>query len=72
MAYYLFIRTEDPLSKWELIEVLKSRGVAARALKAYEQMMGSRKMIGKEVVMVEANSPGEAKASLEQQDAQKN
>lgn len=72
MPYYVFLKTEDLASRWELMEVVKSRGVASRALKAYEQMMGSQKVTSKEVVMVEADSLYEARKKLEQQDGETN
>ncbi len=72
MAYYIFLKTEDPPPKWELMEALTSRQIAARALKSYEQMMGSQKVTGKEVVMVEADSVDDARRKLEYQDGETN
>jgi hypothetical protein len=66
MAYYLFIRTRDPPSGWELLEAVKSEGVAIQALKDYKRMLGGQKVT--EIVMVEASSVGDARGKLEYQD----
>jgi hypothetical protein len=66
MAYYLFIRTRDPPSSWELLEAVKSERVAIQALKDYKRMLGGQRVT--EIVMVEANSPGEARGKLEHHD----
>lgn len=66
MAHYLFIRTKDPTSGWELLEAVKSEGIATQALKDYKRMLGGQRIT--EIVMVEANSTGEARGKLESQD----
>lgn len=66
MAHYLFIRTKDPPSGWELLEAVKSEGIAIQALKDYKRMLGGQRIT--EIVMVEANSTGEARGKLESQD----
>jgi hypothetical protein len=65
MAYYLFIRTKDPPSSWELLEAVKNKRVAERAMKDYKRMVGSQKVKERDVVMVEANSAEEARKKLE-------
>jgi hypothetical protein len=66
MAYYLFIRTKDPPSGWELLEAVKRESIAIQALKDYKQMLGTQRIT--EIVMVEANSVGEARGKLEYHD----
>lgn len=66
MAHYLFIRTKDPPSGWELLESVKSESIAIQALKDYKRMLGGQRIT--EIVMVEANSTGEARGKLKSQD----
>jgi len=64
MLYYIFSRTDVLLSKWQLMETLKSRRAAIQVLKDYKRLTGSQKVIGKEALMVEAESEAEARIKL--------
>jgi hypothetical protein len=66
MGFYIFTRDKRSPSSWEFLEMAVSPAVAKRVVADYRSIL--RRQSDTEVIMVEANGPGEAREKLEQQD----